>query len=123
MLNLGQHFDNKSVYFIFCKNPLNFPDDIDKKRLKTSKPFIGSRSPVGARLGFAAITGSNFREESHPLLASSQHVGATAAVTILPLLCWLNNITRILLCLKHWNDLSNHIVFAKMYTFLIEIFD
>ena len=32
---------------------------------------------------FAAITGSNFRLESYPLLASSQHVGATAAVTIL----------------------------------------
>ena len=32
---------------------------------------------------FAAITGSNFRIESYPLLASSQHVGATAVVTIL----------------------------------------
>ena len=36
-----------------------------------------------ARSRFAAITGSNFRIESYPLLASSQHVGATVAVTIL----------------------------------------
>ena len=34
---------------------------------------------------FAAITGSKFRIESYPLVASSQHVGATAAVTILQL--------------------------------------
>ena len=34
-------------------------------------------------MGFAAITGSKFRIKSYPLLASSQHVGATAAVTIL----------------------------------------
>ena len=92
MLNLGESLDNKSVYFILAKIPLIF-QTTDKKRLKTSKPFIGSKSPVGARLGFAAITGFNFRKESYPLLASSQHVGATAAVTILPLICWLNNIT------------------------------
>ena len=36
-----------------------------------------------ARRRFAAITGSKFRIKSYPLLASSQHVGATAAVTIL----------------------------------------
>ena len=30
-----------------------------------------------------AITGSKFPIESYPLLASSQHVGATAAVSIL----------------------------------------
>ena len=35
-----------------------------------------------ARRRFSAITGSKFRIESYPLLASSQHVGATAAVTI-----------------------------------------
>ena len=43
------------------------------------------RSPVGAlcaRRRFAAITGSNLRIENYPLLASSQHVGATAAVAI-----------------------------------------
>ena len=48
--------------------------------------LLGLRSPVGAlcaRLSFAAITCSNFRIESYPLLASSQHVGATAAVTII----------------------------------------
>ena len=37
--------------------------------------FLGLRSP--------AITGSKFRIESYPLLASSQHVGATAAVPII----------------------------------------
>ena len=36
-----------------------------------------------ARRRFAVITRSNFRIKSYPLLASSQHVGATAAVTIL----------------------------------------
>ena len=38
-----------------------------------------------ARRRFAAITGSNFRMESFPMLASSLHVGATAAVIILQL--------------------------------------
>ena len=33
----------------------------------------------------AAITGSKFRIESYPLVASSQHVGAAAAVTVLQL--------------------------------------
>ena len=48
--------------------------------------FLGLRSPVGAlraRRRFAAITGSKFHIESYPLLASSQHVGATAAVPII----------------------------------------
>ena len=35
-----------------------------------------------ARRRLAAIIGSKFRIEFYPLLASSQHVGATAAVTI-----------------------------------------
>ena len=38
-----------------------------------------------ARRRFAAITGSKFHIESYPLVASSQHVGAAAAVTILQL--------------------------------------
>ena len=38
-----------------------------------------------ARRRFVAITGSKFRIESYPLVASSQHVGAAAAVTILQL--------------------------------------
>ena len=37
----------------------------------------------GLRFKFAAITGSKILIKSYPLLASSQHVGATAAVTIL----------------------------------------
>ena len=44
------------------------------------------RSPEGAlraRRHFAATTGPKFRIKSYPLLASSQHAGATAAVTIL----------------------------------------
>ena len=48
--------------------------------------FLGLRSPLGAlraRRRFAAITGSKFCIESYPLLASSQQVGATAAVTII----------------------------------------
>ena len=77
---------------IFAKNPPNFSEVFDKKRLKTTKPYVGSRSPVGS-IRFAAITGSSFGKESHPLLASSQHFGATAAVTLLPLICCLNNIT------------------------------
>ena len=32
---------------------------------------------------FAAITGSTFRIESYPLLASSQHVGATTTLKFL----------------------------------------
>ena len=39
---------------------------IDKERLKTTKIFVGSRSPQGAPRLFAAITGSNFRKESYP---------------------------------------------------------
>ena len=38
-----------------------------------------------ARRPSATITGSKFRIESYPLVASSQHVGAAAAVTILQL--------------------------------------
>ena len=38
-----------------------------------------------ARRRIAAITGSKFHIESFPLVASSQHVGAAAAVTILQL--------------------------------------
>ena len=38
-----------------------------------------------ARRRFAAITGSKFLIESYPLMASSHHVGAAAAVTILQL--------------------------------------
>ena len=49
MLNLGENFDNKSVYFI--KNLPNFPDDIDKKRLKKTKRFVDSRSAVDALRG------------------------------------------------------------------------
>ena len=42
---------------------------------------------MGARRRFPAITGSKFciEIESYPLVASSQHVGAAAAVTILQL--------------------------------------
>ena len=50
------------------------------------KLFLGLRWQVGtlhARRRFAAITGSKFRIESYPLLARSQHVGATAAVTFI----------------------------------------
>ena len=50
---------------------------------------------MGARRRFAAITDSNFCKESYPLLASSQHVGATGVATILPLICCLNHITCI----------------------------
>ena len=53
---------------------------------KSNTKQSGLRSPVGtlrARRRFAAITGSKFRIKSYPLLASSQHVGATAVVTIL----------------------------------------
>ena len=46
------------------------------------------------RRRFAAITGSNFRIESYPLLARSQHVGATAAVTILLLSFLLFGVDR-----------------------------
>ena len=55
----------------------------ERKKLE-SELFLGLRSPVGAlrsRRRFAAITGSKFCLESYPLLASSQNVGATAAVT------------------------------------------
>ena len=38
---------------------------------------------MGARRRFAAITGSKLRIESYPLVASTQHVGAAAAVTVL----------------------------------------
>ena len=40
---------------------------------------------VRARHQFAAKTGDKFRIESYPLVASSQHVGAAAVVTILQL--------------------------------------
>ena len=48
--------------------------------------IVGLRAPVGAllraRRRFATITGSNFCKKLYPLLASSQHIGATAAVII-----------------------------------------
>ena len=44
---------------------------------------LGLRPPVGARRRLAVITGSKFRMKSCTLMASSQHVGATAAVSIL----------------------------------------
>ena len=58
--NLGETFDNKSVYF--TKNTSNFPDDIHKKRLKTT-----SRLSVQGRrwARYAAINGPNFRKESY----------------------------------------------------------
>ena len=96
MLKLGENFGNK-IYF--SKKPSSFPLDKDRKQLNTTKLFVGSRSPLGAlrvRRRFAAITGPNFCTESYPLLASSQHVGANAAVTFLPLICCLNHITCIL---------------------------
>ena len=40
---------------------------------------------MGARRRFAVLTGSKFRIESYPLLASLQDVGGAAAVTILQL--------------------------------------
>ena len=58
----------------------------EKNRNWSYFSVLGFRSPVGAlgaRRRFAAITGSKFRIESYPLLASSQHVCATAAVTII----------------------------------------
>ena len=57
--------------------------DSKEKKLELEQ-FFGLRSPVGALCAhrrFAAITGSKFRIQSYPLLASSQHIGATAAVT------------------------------------------
>ena len=59
---------------------------LDSKKKSELEIFLGLRSPVSAlcaRRRFAAITGSKFRIESYPMLASSQHVGATAAVTII----------------------------------------
>ena len=53
---------------------------------KTIKPNILSswlKVTGGRATRVHAITSSNFCIESYPLLASSQHVGATAAVTIL----------------------------------------
>ena len=55
-----------------------------KEKKQSNTKQSGLRSPVGAlraRRRLAAITGSKFRIQSCPLLASSQHVGATAAVT------------------------------------------
>ena len=40
---------------------------------------------MGARRRFPAISVSKFRIESYPLVTSSQHIGAAAAVTILQL--------------------------------------
>ena len=81
----------------FAYNPLDGAQTIRPKRiqpiLKNARferkkleleLFLGLRSPVGALCAprrFAAITGSKFCIESYPLVASSQHVGATAAVT------------------------------------------
>ena len=38
VLRLSKYFDNKSEYY--SRNPPNFPDDLDKKRLKTTKAFM-----------------------------------------------------------------------------------
>ena len=64
----------------------NSPKNYEMKEKKQSHTKqSGLRSPVGAlrsRHRLAAITGSKFCIKSYPQLASSQDVGATAAVTI-----------------------------------------
>ena len=63
----------------------------EMKEKQSNTKQSGLRSQVGAlraRRSFAAITGSKFRIKSYPLLASSQHVGAAAAITCS--LCLLN---------------------------------
>ena len=59
---------------------------LDSRKKSEFELFLGLRSPVGAlcaRRRFAAITGSKSRIDSYPLLASSQHAGATATVAII----------------------------------------
>ena len=66
MINQSHLYQNKKSIPLVPKK-FNWP--------KTIKPTTLS--------SWFKITVSNFRIESYPLLASSQHVGATAAVTIL----------------------------------------
>ena len=74
------------------KHPIqNSSKNHEMKEKQSNTKQSGLRSQVGAlraRRSFAAITGSKFRIKSYPLLASSQHVGAAAAITCS--LCLLN---------------------------------
>ena len=78
MINQSQLYQNEKSIALVPKI-FNWPkiSNWPKSRFKVA----GGR--LRARRRFAAITGSDFRIESYPLLASSQHVGATEAFTIL----------------------------------------
>ena len=76
----------KSAKSIQTIQPLKILPVLQKEKKSEMKLFLGLRSPVGvlrAPRRFAAINGSKIRIESYPLLASSQHVGATAGVTFI----------------------------------------
>ena len=49
---------------------------------RKNRVYCRFKGALRARRRFATITGSNFCKKFHPLLASSQHIGATAAVII-----------------------------------------
>ena len=70
--------------------------------MRQIKKHSGLKLPVGALRGrFAEMIGSNIRIQSYPLFASSQHVGATAAVTILLLMLFELRIILGLPAFKH----------------------
>ena len=88
---------NQSSATTHRKRQLAKKDNTQNLRKATTRKFlnvVGNFSFSGNfiffignfRAGYAAsrgVTGSKFRMKSYPLLASSQHVGATAAVSIL----------------------------------------
>ena len=67
------------------KKSLRSQKNVVMKQKQSNTKQSGLRLPLGAlrvRRCLVAITGSEFCYKSYPLLANSQHVGATAAVTI-----------------------------------------
>ena len=73
---------------VFIGSKIKKISPIGSKIKKQSHKFqifsIGQKTKL-AESRFEAITGSKFRIDSYPLVASSQHIGAAAAVTILQL--------------------------------------
>ena len=68
---------------MFRSNLNRYRDNSQNLRKATTRKFLKLLEILFSRFSFAAITDSKFRIKSYPLLASSQHVGATAAVRIL----------------------------------------
>ena len=80
----------------YCENKIQLAEFKENDNSQGSKnnfklQNFGLSSPMGALFAFrryAAICGSKFSLKSYPLLASSQHIVATTAVSMLQVVCF-----------------------------------